>query len=771
MKLWRLCSGSILPLVAMLCLIGFWPINAGWAQNTTAPAPATAAAETAPLPPQAEQLLKLLDDPVLRDWLAQHGKATGAAAAPTTDAQPPAMEMSPGNYISGRIAGIRQHLETLVLTVPRLPGELSQAWTILHFEFEESGVQRLVVLIGGFLALGYFCEYLFRRATRGLQKWIISVPLDSVGERARTAGIRLLFALGLVICFTIGSVGTFLAFDWPPLLREIVLGYLLAFLILRVALVISRFLLAPGGERFRLIPMSSPAAWFWYRRIGLFVGWLATGWVTVGILNTLGLSPSARSLVAYILGLGLLVMGIEIAWRHRVTPALPAPQRETPAIPAAVVAVEAATPEATTSETPASAPHPGNGHRHLLPWLESGLCLLLWLLWVADAMPAFWLITMLVALPIAIRLTDSAINHLLSPPGDATLPADVTAVPSVLEVSLGRGLRTLLIICAALLLAKAWHLDLGEMTSRDTLATRILRGGFSAIVIALAAEFLWVFMRAVIDSRLTAQSQAGQPDTEETRRQARLRTLLPILRNMLFIVILVIAGLMILSAMGIEIGPLIAGAGVVGVAIGFGAQTLVKDVISGMFYLLDDAFRIGEYIQSGNYKGTVESFSLRSVKLRHHRGPLYTVPFGVLGAIQNMSRDWVIDKLMIGVTYDTDLDLARKLIKEIGKQLQADPECAPHILEPLKMQGVEAFGDYAIQIRMKMMTKPGEQFVIRRKALALINKAFKANGISFASPTVQVAGGGDHAAAAAAAAQQSIDRATAKLEAEAAAGS
>ena len=193
---------------------------------------------------------------------------------------------------------------------------------------------------------------------------------------------------------------------------------------------------------------------------------------------------------------------------------------------------------------------------------------------------------------------------------------------------------------------------------------------------------------------------------------------------------------------------MIAGAGVVGVAVGFGAQTVVKDVISGMFYLLDDAFRIGEYIQSGSYKGTVESFSLRSVKLRHHRGPLFTVPFGELGAVQNMSRDWVIDKMTIGITYDSDLDTAKKLIKQIGKELAADPEFAPHIIEPLKMQGVEQFGDYAIQIRMKMMTKPGEQFVIRRKAYAMIKKAFDANGIKFAFPTVQVAQGEDAAAAA-----------------------
>jgi small-conductance mechanosensitive channel len=85
-----------------------------------------------------------------------------------------------------------------------------------------------------------------------------------------------------------------------------------------------------------------------------------------------------------------------------------------------------------------------------------------------------------------------------------------------------------------------------------------------------------------------------------------------------------------------------------------------------MFYLLDDAFRVGEYIQSGNYKGTVEGFSIRSVKLRHQRGALYTVPFGVLGAVQNQSRDWTIDKLTVGITYDSDIDRARKLIKQIG---------------------------------------------------------------------------------------------------------
>src|SRR5271166_4414195 len=232
------------------------------------------------------------------------------------------------------------------------------------------------------------------------------------------------------------------------------------------------------------------------------------------------------------------------------------------------------------------------------------------------------------------------------------------------------------------------------------------------------------------------------------RFATRLASRLCRLGKGMFVVAIAVAAIMAPAAMGVQIGPLIAGAGVVGVAVGFVAQTFVRDVIAGMFYLMDDAFRVGEYIQSGNYKGTVEGFSIRSVRLRHHRGPVYTVPFSLLGAIQNQSRDWVIDKLMVGITYDSDLERARKLIKQIGVELAQDPEFAPLILEPLKMQGVEQLGDFAVQIRMKMMTLPGEQFVIRRKAYALIKKAFDANGIKFAFPTVSVTGDSEPATAA-----------------------
>src|SRR5262245_27299701 len=689
----------------------WWPALALLLLSCAAPALAQDA-PPAPkeTPPQVRELLDLLADPAVRDWLQQQKAAQAAAPA-----APAAPEKSTSGLLAERLAAVRQHLQTLAAALPLLPDKLRDAAIILGLEFEGK-VYSLLLLIVAFVALGFGVEWLFRWITRGVQQWIVQVPLDTIGQRVRAVAIRLAFGIGLIASFAAGSVGAFLVFAWPPLLREIVLGYLLAFLITRLTLVLGRFLLAPGGERFRIVPMTTPAAWFWYRRIGIFVGWLAFGWVTVGLLATLWgtsdeTSIAARRIVAYSLGLGLLAIGLEIAWRRPRAPAGPE----------------------------------GQIH-HASSWLLSAYAVLLWLLWFASAMPAFWLAVVIVGLPVTVRTTERAVAHILRPPGTA---APTGTVKGVHVVGVERGVRALLIIGFALLLAWAWELDLAALAASDTLATRLIRGALSAVVIALVADFVWQAAKTLID-RTMAQAQApGQPDTEEARRRARLRTLLPILRNVLFIVVIVMAVLMVLSAMGVQIGPLIAGAGVVGVAVGFGAQTLVKDIISGVFYLLDDAFRVGEYIQSGSYKGTVESFSLRSVKLRHHRGPLYTVPFGELGAVQNMSRDWVIDKMMVGITYDSDLDKAKKLIKQIGKELAADPEYAPNILQPLKMQGVEQFGDYAIQIRMKMMTKPGEQFTIRRKAYALIKKAFDANGIKFAYPTVQVAGGDEATAAAA----------------------
>ena len=177
----------------------------------------------------------------------------------------------------------------------------------------------------------------------------------------------------------------------------------------------------------------------------------------------------------------------------------------------------------------------------------------------------------------------------------------------------------------------------------------------------------------------------------------------------------------------------------VGIALGFGAQTLVRDVVSGIFFLLDDAFLVGEYVETDKLRGTVEAISVRSLRLRHHRGAVHMIPFGELRALTNHSRDWVIVKLELLVTYDTDVDKVKQLLKQIGKDLLADPELGPNLIEPLKSQGIYQLADHGILIRAKFIARPGEQFIIRREAYERIKLAFEQSGIQFAYPTVTIA--------------------------------
>ena len=225
--------------------------------------------------------------------------------------------------------------------------------------------------------------------------------------------------------------------------------------------------------------------------------------------------------------------------------------------------------------------------------------------------------------------------------------------------------------------------------------------------------------------------------------ESRLVTLLPIFRNVMVFTIFIISGMIVLSQMGVNIGPLFAGAGVIGIAVGFGAQTLIRDIFSGAFYLIDDAFRKGEYIELDNIRGTVEKISMRSFQLRHHLGALHTIPFGEIHQLTNYSRDWVMMKLPLRVTYDTDVERVRKLVKKLGQELLDHPQVGKLFIQPLKSQGVIQMEDSAMIIRVKFMTKPGEQWVVRKVVYAAIRELFEREGIKFAHKEVTVRLAGD----------------------------
>jgi small-conductance mechanosensitive channel len=194
-----------------------------------------------------------------------------------------------------------------------------------------------------------------------------------------------------------------------------------------------------------------------------------------------------------------------------------------------------------------------------------------------------------------------------------------------------------------------------------------------------------------------------------------------------------LAALVVLSRLGVDTAPLIAGAGVFGLAVSFGSQSLVRDIISGLFYMWDDAFRVGEYIDTGRLKGTVETLGIRSVKLRHQNGPLHTIPYGQLGAVTNLSRDFATIKFNLRFVPGTDIELVRKAAKQIGIAMQDDAEMAAEIMQPLKLQGVAEIADNAVVLRFKFTARPVKPSWVQREYLKRMVAVFAEKGITFAS--------------------------------------
>lgn len=495
--------------------------------------------------------------------------------------------------------------------------------------------------------------------------------------------------------FTASVAIFFFLFTWPPLMRVVLLYSLVALIAWRLATALLRIALAAS-----IVSARS------YSRTQIFVALLAATMAFSAICERLAVAADVRSALAIGLSIPLVVIAVAMIWRER------------------------------SSDV-------GSLQGRVSRAMGISGAVVLWLLWCGDFLALFWLGMMLALVPRTLSIADS-LTLSFSP--------SRSSLPDAKSVLLVRGTRAIILIAAVDWVAFVWRHNFPFVSGEVTLIRTIIAGAFNSVVILLIIDLVWQLAKTYITSKL---SDVGDEGTSNAlARESRLRTLLPVFRNALAAALLCVAGLTVLSEMGVKIGPLVAGAGVVGVAIGFGSQTLVKDVVSGIFYLLDDAFRVGEYIEAGNYTGVVESFSLRSVRLRHHRGPIFTVPFGSLGAIKNASRDWSVDKFRIRVPFKTDVDKVRKLIKEIGAQLQADPQLGSLFIEPLKLKGVEQIGEYGIELGIAFTCKPGEQTVIRRKAYAMLMQAFHDNGIDFAQPVVQVSGDEKETAAATLAVRQ-----------------
>jgi small-conductance mechanosensitive channel len=302
-----------------------------------------------------------------------------------------------------------------------------------------------------------------------------------------------------------------------------------------------------------------------------------------------------------------------------------------------------------------------------------------------------------------------------------------------------RILGAVVVLAAAMTLAWIW-IDAVAMPADA--AARAMHSTGAALATLFVAYIVWELARLGIDRHL--QNVAGGPRLpgidadDESAPGSRLQTILPMLRAAFGVLIAVVVTLIVLSRLGIDTAPLIAGAGVFGLAISFGAQSLVRDIISGLFYLWDDAFRVGEYLDTGRLKGTVEALGIRSVKLRHHNGPLHTIPYGQLGAVTNLSRDFATIKFNLRLEPGTDLELVRKTAKRIGLEMQENPEIASEVMLPLKMQGLAEVADNAVVLRFKFTARPVKPSWVQREYLKAMYREFSEKGIAFAKGAVML---------------------------------
>jgi moderate conductance mechanosensitive channel len=232
-----------------------------------------------------------------------------------------------------------------------------------------------------------------------------------------------------------------------------------------------------------------------------------------------------------------------------------------------------------------------------------------------------------------------------------------------------------------------------------------------------------------LDALGLAGSEAATKEIDMARRQARAESIGSVAAGTVVVVIWVIAFATAASIIGVELGPLIAGAGVLGVALGFGAQSLVKDCINGMFMLLEDQYGIGDTVDLGEASGTVERISLRTTVLRGFDGTVWHVPNGEIVRVGNRSQLWSMAVVDVEVAYNTDLDRAQELLEATARAVCNEPEHVDAVLEAPRVLGVESVTGEAVQLRLMVKTSPGQQWALQRVLRERIKQEFEANGI------------------------------------------
>ncbi|MEJ2101348.1 MAG: mechanosensitive ion channel family protein [Desulfobacterales bacterium] len=611
-------------------------------------------------------------------------------------------------------------------------------------------VAGVIVSVAAVLAGGLLIEWLFVLYTAAARRRIkSSAPSGWMAKIGSLLSRALLDFLAIVI-FIVATLIIYLLFlDRTAGQRVLLAAYLAGIAFFQAAYLVLRYFLAPRAPVLRFLPFSDKTALYLHHWIMALTFVICFGNVTNGVIGLAGATELTQLKFGTLFGLVAAGMIIWMILQKRKE---------------AATAFSRGLPEASLRYRLAHKWHhfaifavlvllaAGIGSKILETSSNQAILTLL-------MVPLYFMLDWILRLMLetAFGLVEQSEEQIAiaeeaseEPEDDldaeaAPLPAGDSADKSVptrrIDVERMKGpLRTALRLALAVLLffwiLGIWNIEL-------PIGEEVVNTLIEILVIVLICYVAWGLINAAILRRMRKEMPEAELDDEKEEGGgaggSRVATLLLLLRKFMLVVIIVMACLIVLSALGLNIGPLIAGAGVFGLAIGFGAQTLVKDIISGVFFLMDDAFRVGDYLQVAGAKGTVEHISLRSLRLRNPRGQVYFIPFGDMKLVTNLSRDYVIMKLDFRVRYDADVKKIRKIIKKkVYNKIMEDPNLGPLLLDPIKSQGVREMDDSAMVMRVKYKTRPGDQFAIRKEVYRLMQEAFKEAGIEFAHRNVTV---------------------------------
>jgi small-conductance mechanosensitive channel len=691
-----------------------------------------------------DAIIARLDDDQVRRLLIAQLQAEAQKTASAGAAPGPSGLARMVRWFESRSELLVSRIYRLGTSLPEMPGDFGRAMDQLT-DYQGAGRFWLMVLMAlVFLGIGYGAEKLFHRLTAAFREQIDTMPgMDGILKFWGAVMRFIPELLGLLVFALTPFVLFFMTVSKEDKgLRFLFLAFLLTAVAIRLGAALLRLILSPGTAKLRLVKLSDGVARYLYRRLLGVACILAVGMILQLLLERLGTTLTSRVWVAIIFGTAIIAVFADMIWRHRHQVRDHLMQR----------AADGGGTSLWLRDQFAGMWHVlalaylflvwGFGFINLVTTDELRmrgtfvLSLLIVPFYLALDRLALWCLDSTVAPQIG-TLAPTDQDGGSGPAGG--VEADPTSGDKVGYLVIVRRVVRVVVFAAVVL----WFLDVWGF--RVPIGETAVKAIFNILVTLLLAHLLWELISAAISRKLgqggfveEAKKEDDEDEWGATGAQDRSHTLLPMLRKFLGVVIVIMTTMIVLSSIGVDIGPLMAGAGVIGLAIGFGAQKLVRDILSGIFFLMDDAFRVGEYVEAGGVSGTVEQITLRTIKLRHHRGMLQIVPLGDLKSVTNFMRGGMVVKFDLKLPYDTDIDKVRKIIKKVGKKMLLDEELGPDFIKPLKSQGVRSVGDSVMTFRAKFTARPGTHFVIRREAYKHITAALEKAGIFYAHRKVIV---------------------------------